>query len=167
MLKRNDIFINWSPWSVVGSIVLSKVWFEYGLLSNQIRANDIRNVVLLVVVSSSIHHYIFRVWPILSPCTHNGRIPVIWKFWWVVVEPISNILSPPWFVLNIQLVLETCVSIFFMSRLWSLCLDEISDFLEFMCIWCKLPWWVRERLVLLFLESSQVSHACAKYSVVW
>ena len=35
------------------------LWFEYGLSSNQIRTNDIRNVVLLVVDSSSIHHYIF------------------------------------------------------------------------------------------------------------
>ena len=34
---------------------------EYGLSSNQTRTNDIRNVVLLVVDPSSIHHYIFWV----------------------------------------------------------------------------------------------------------
>ena len=37
----------------------SNFLFEYGLSSNQIRTDDIRNVVLLVVGSSSIHHYIF------------------------------------------------------------------------------------------------------------
>ena len=41
-------------------IVLPKLLFENGLSSNQIRTDDIRNVVLLVVDSSSIHHYI--VW---------------------------------------------------------------------------------------------------------
>ena len=85
----------------------------------------------------------------LSPCSHDGRSTVIWKFWWVAVEPISGILSPPLFVLNIQLVLETCVSIFFMPRSWSICLDERSDFLWFTCIWCKLPSWIRESLFLL------------------
>ena len=59
------------------------------------------------------------------------------------------------------------VSIAFVFRSWSLCLDGRSDFLEFMCIWCKLPPWVRERLFLFPLVPSQVSHACAKYSVVW
>ena len=44
------IFINWSLWSVVGPIVLPHLWFEYGLSSNQIRTNDVRNVVLLAVI---------------------------------------------------------------------------------------------------------------------
>ena len=52
------------------------------------------------------------------------------------------------------------VSNAFVFRSWSLCLDGRSDFLEFMCIWCKLPPWVRERLFLFPLESSQVSYAC-------
>ena len=59
VLKKDDIFIDWSSWSVVGSIILSKLWFECGLSSNQVRTNDVRNVVLLVVDPSSIHHYIF------------------------------------------------------------------------------------------------------------
>ena len=59
LLKEDDIFINWTSWSVVGSISLSKPWLEYGLSSSQIRTNDVRNVVLLVVDPSSIHHYIF------------------------------------------------------------------------------------------------------------
>ena len=47
----------------------------------------------------------------LSPCSHDGGSPVIWKFRWVAVEPISSFLSSPWIMLNINLVLETCVSI--------------------------------------------------------
>ena len=111
VLKKDGIFINWSLWTIVGFIILPKPLIEYGLSSNQTRTNDIRNVVLLVVDPSSIHHYIFWVWPMLSPCSHDGGSPVIWKFRWVAVEPISSILSPPWIMLNINLVLETCVSI--------------------------------------------------------
>ena len=144
VLKKHDIFIDCSSWLDVESIVLSRLWFEYGLSSNQIRTNDVHNVVLLVVDPSSIHHYIFWVWPILSPCSHSYGIPSPWKSRWVAVEPISSILSPPWFMLNIQLVLETCVSIFFMPRSWSICLDERSDFLSFICIPCKLPPWIWE-----------------------
>ena len=69
------------------------------------------------------------VWPILSPCSHDGGSPVIWKFRWVVVEPISSILSPPWFMLNINLVLETFIGIFFMPRSWSICwMKEVTSF---------------------------------------
>ena len=50
VLKKDDIFIDWSSGSIVGSIILPKPLIEYGLSSNQIRTNDIRNVVLLVVV---------------------------------------------------------------------------------------------------------------------
>ena len=80
------------PVIICGSIVLSKLWFEYGLSSSQIRTNDIRNVVLLIVVPLSIHHYIFWVWPMLSLCSHCHGIPSIWKPGWIVVEPISNIV---------------------------------------------------------------------------
>ena len=113
MLKKDDIFIDWSLWSVAGPIVLSILWFECGLSSNQVRTNDVRNVVLLVVDPSSIHHYIFWFWPILSPCSHDGGSSVIWKFRWVVVEPIDNILISSMILLNIKLVLETFESIFF------------------------------------------------------
>ena len=61
---------------------------------------------------------------------------------------------------------ENFVSNAFVFRSWSLCLDGRSDFLEFMCIWCKLPPWVRERLFLFLLESSQVSHAYVR-SILW
>ena len=50
VLKKDDIFINWSLWTIVGSIILPKPLIEYGLSSNQIRTNDVRNVVLLVAV---------------------------------------------------------------------------------------------------------------------
>ena len=53
------------------------------------------------------------------------------------------------------------VSNAFMFHSWSLCLDGRRDFLEFMCFWCKLPRWVRERLFLFPLVPSQVSYACA------
>ena len=139
---KDDIFIDWSLWSAAGPIVLSILWFECGLSSNQVRTNDVRNVVLLVVDPSSIHHYIFWVWPMLSPCSHDGGSPVIWKFRWVVVEPIDNILISSMMLLNIKLVLETFESIFFMPRSWSICLDKRSDFLWFTCIWCKLPPWI-------------------------
>ena len=85
----------------------------------------------------------------------------------LLLSPSTTSLSSPCFVLNIQLVLETYISIIFVFRSWRICLDERSDFLWFTCIWCKLSPWVRERLFLFSLESSQVSHACAKYSMVW
>ena len=144
VLKKDDIFIDWSLWSVVGSIILNNLWFEHGLWSSQIRTNDIRNFVLLVVDSSSIHHYTLWVWPMLSPCSHDGGSPVVWKFRWVAVEPISSIVSPPWFMLNIKLVLETFVSIIFMSRLWNTCLVQEVTLSKFTCIRCKLPLWISE-----------------------
>ena len=122
--KKGDIFIDWSLWSVVGSIILSKLWFEHGLSSNQIRTNDVRNVVLLVVDSSSIHHYIFWVWPMLFPCLLNFGTPSIWKPGWIVVELIDNISILSMILLSIKLVLETFISIIFVSRSWSICLDE-------------------------------------------
>ena len=106
------------------------------------------------------------VWPMLSPCSLNYGILFKRKPGWIVVEPIDNILISSMILLNIKLVLETCVSIFFMPRSWSICLDERSDFLWFTCIWCKLPPWIRESMFLPPLEPSQVSYARAKNSVV-
>ena len=145
MLKKDDIFIDWSLWSVAGPIVLSILWFECGLSSKQISTNDARNVVLFVVDPSSIHHYIFGLTNAIT-CSLNYEIPFKRKPRWIVVEPIDNILISSMILLNIKLVLETCVSIFFMPRAWSICLDERSDFLWFTCIWCKLPSWIRESL---------------------
>ena len=144
VLKKDDVFIDWSSWLVVGPIVLPKLWFECGLSSNQIRTNDVRNVVLLVVVSSSIHHYIFWVWPMLSPCSHDGGSPVIWKFRWVAVEPISSILSSPMNHVEHQPSVGNLCKHFFVFRSWSICSDERSDFLLYMCIWWKLPPWIWE-----------------------
>ena len=106
------------------------------------------------------------VWPILSHCSHNGGSPVIWKFRWVAIEPISSILSPPWFMLNIELVLELLQAL-------PLCLahevyvwvKEVT-FSKFTCIRCKLPPWIWERIVLFPMESSQVSHAFVR-SILW
>ena len=91
LLKKDDIFTDWSLWSVVGSIALSKFWLEYGLSSSQVRTDDIRNVVLPVVVFLGHTPLYPLVWPMLSPCSHNCGIPLIWKPRWIVVEPISNI----------------------------------------------------------------------------
>ena len=72
VLEKYNIFFNWSSWPVVGPIVLLKLWFECGISSNKIKTNDIRNVVLLVVIYSSIHHYIF--W--FDQCCHRVHIMV-------------------------------------------------------------------------------------------
>ena len=114
MLKKDDISIDWSSWSVVGSIALSKLWLEYGLSSSQIRTNDVRNVVLLVVDPSSIHHYIF--WS--DQCYH--RVHMMVEVQWygnsdeLLLSPSVAFCLPPWIMLNINLVLETFESIFFM-----------------------------------------------------
>ena len=72
VLKKDDISIDWSSWSVVGFIALSKLWLEYGLSSSQIRTNNVHNVVLLVDDPSSIHHYIF--WS--DQCYHRVHMMV-------------------------------------------------------------------------------------------
>ena len=56
----------------------------------------------------------------------------------------------------------------FVFRSWSLCLDGRSDFLEFMCIWGKLPPWVRESFVFVY-SGIIPNQSCirAKYSMVW
>ena len=165
MLKKDDIFIDWSLWSVAGSIVLSILWFECGLSSNQISTNDARNVVLFVVDPSSIHHYIFGLTNAI-PCSLNYGIPFKRKPRWIVVEPIDNILISSMILLDIKLVLETFESIFFMLA-------------HGVCVWWK-EWLplihvhlvkvaaVNLRKIVLFpLESSQISHAhVRKYSVV-
>ena len=111
MLKKDDISIDWSSWSVVGSIALSKLWLGYGLSSSQSRTNDVRDVVLLVVDLSSIHHYIF--WS--DQCYH--RVHMMVEVQWygnsdeLLLSPSVAFCLPPWIMLNINLVLKTCVSI--------------------------------------------------------
>ena len=165
VLKKDDISIDWSSWSVVGSIVLTKRGFEYGLSSSQIRTNDIRNVVLLVVDPSSLHHYIFWVWPMLL------LVHILMEFHLpgnsdeLLLSPSVAFCLPPWIMLNINLVLETCVSI-------------SSCFVHEAYVWMK-EWLPLihvhlvkvaavnlRKLVLLPLESSQVSHAYVR-SILW
>ena len=107
------MFIDWSLWSVVGPIVVSRLWFEYGLSWNQIRTNDVHNVVLLVVDPSSIHPYIFGLTNAIT-CSLNYGIPFKRKPGWIVVEPIDNILISSMILLNIKLVLENFWKHFFM-----------------------------------------------------
>ena len=85
----------------------------------------------------------------LSPCSHNYGIPFIWSSRWLVVEPISSILSPPWLMLNINLVLETFISIIFMSHSWRICWMKQVTFSDSRAFWCKLLSWIRESLFLL------------------
>ena len=164
MLKKDDIFIDWSLWSVDGSIVLSILWFECGLLSNQISTNDAHNVVLLVVDPSSIHHYIFGLTNAIT-CSLNYGIPFKRKPRWIVVEPIDNILISSMILLDIKLVLETFESIFFMLAhevfvWWKEWLPLIHVHLV------KVAAVNLRKLVLLPLESSQVSHAYVR-SILW
>ena len=165
VLKKDDISIDWSSWSVVGSIALSKLWLEYGLSSSQIRTNNVRNVVLLVVDPSSIHHYIFGLTNTITVFTwwwksSDMEIPMscCWAHQQHFVSPMIHVEHQP--------SVENFVSNAFVFRSWSLCLDGRSDFLEFMCIWCKLPPWIWERFVLFPLESSQISHAYVR-SILW
>ena len=87
----------------------------------KIRTNDIRNIVLLVVVP--------RAYTIISfgsdQCYNLVHIIVEFHLYGnldeLLLRPSATFLSPPWFVLNIPLVLETSKSIIFMSRSWSIC----------------------------------------------
>ena len=164
VLKKDDIFIDWSLWSAVESIILSKPWFECGLSSNQIRTNDVCDVVLLVVVPQA-YTIISLVWPILSHCSHSGGSPVIWRFRWVAVKRISSILSPPWFTLNITLVLETLWA-------WPSCPDHeayvrLKDVTSSnSCasdVSCR-RWF--EKVNVFPLESSQINYAYVR-SILW
>ena len=50
---------------------------------------------------------------------------------------------------------------FFMFRSWSICLDERSDYLWFMCTWWKLPPWTREsQCCFLWNHRKSVMHTC-------
>ena len=165
VLKKDDISIDWSSWSVVGSIALSKLWLEYGLSSSQIRTNDVRNVVLLVVDPSSIHHYIF--WS--DQCYH--RVHMMVEVQWygnsdeLLLSPSVAFCLPPWIMLNINLVLETCVSI-------------SSCFVHEAYVWMKVVIFPNscaydascrhefEEDCFVSLESSQISHAHVR-SILW
>ena len=166
VLKRDDIFIDCSSWSVVESIVLPKPWFECGLSSNQVRTNDIRNVVLLVVDSSSIHHYILWVWPMLSPCSLNYGIPFIWKPGWIVVEPISNI-----FICSINRV-EHLASIgnFYKHYLHNLLMKHMTGRKKWFPLThvhlMQVVAMTSRKSMLLPLESFQISHAYMR-SILW
>ena len=158
MLKKDNIFIDWPWWSVNGPIVLSNLWFEYGLSSNQIRTNDIHNVVLLVVDPSSIYHYIF--WS----DQYYHRVHMMVEVQWygnsdeLLLSPSVAFCLPPWIMLNINLVLKTCVSIssciVHEAYVWmrvvtspNSCASDASCRHEF------------EEDCFVSLESSQISHA--------
>ena len=105
------------------------------------------------------------VWPMLSPCSLNYGIPFKRKPRWIVVEPIDNILISSMILLNIKLVLETFESIFFMLAhevfvWWKEWLPLIHVHLV------KVAAVDLRKLVLLPLESSQVSHAYVR-SILW
>ena len=164
MLKKDDVFIDWSLWSSVGPIILSKLWFECGIFSNHIITNDIRHVVLLIVDSSSIHHYISGLTN-ATTCSLNYGIPFKRKTRWIVVEPIDNILISSMILLNIKLVLETFESIFF--KLAHEVLVWWKEWLPFIHVHLvKVAAVNLRKLVLLPLESSQVSHAYVR-SILW
>ena len=135
--------------------------------SNQVRTNDVRNVVLLVDFP--------RAYTIISfgfdQCYCLVHIVMEFHLYGnldkLLLSPLTTFSSSAWFMLNIQLVLETSKRHYLHVSLMKQMLDERSDFLWFTHIWCKLPPWVRERLFLFPLVPSQVSHACVKYAMVW
>ena len=143
VLKKDDIFIDWSTWSIVGAIVLPILWFECGPSSSQTRTNDIRNVVLLVVDPSSIHHYIF--WS--DQCYHLVHIVVEFHFMEILINCYWAHRRHPYLLHDVvghQASVGNLCKHFFVFRSWSICLEEISDYLWFTCIWWKLPPWIRE-----------------------
>ena len=77
------------------------LWFAYGLSSNQVRTNDMHNVVLLVVDPSSIHHYI--LW--YDRCYHHVHIVMELHLYGnldeLLLSPLTTFSSCPWFMLNI------------------------------------------------------------------
>ena len=158
MLKKDDIFIDWSLWSVAGPIVLSILWFECGLSSNQISTNDARNVVLFR--GWSLEHtplYLLGLTNAIT-CSLNYGIPFKRKPRWIVVVPIDNILVFSIILLNIKLVLETFESIFFMLA------HEVfvwwKEWLPLIHVHLVKVAAVNLRKIVLFpLESSQISHA--------
>ena len=107
------------------------------------------------------------VWAILSHCSHNGGIPVIWKIpmsccWAHQQHFVSSMIH-----VERQPSVGSFVSNAFLFRSWSSCLDGRSDFLEFMCIWCKLPPWVRERLFCFLWNHPKSVMQVWRYSMVW
>ena len=83
----------------------------------------------------------------------------------LLLSPLPTSLSPPWFMLNINLVLETFIGIFFMLAhevfvWWKEWLPLIHVHLV------KVAAVDLRKLVLLPLESSQVSHAYVR-SILW
>ena len=104
--------------------------------SSFIRANHMtyaRTSLSMVMVSnqnSVVLYYKTTLWSCLSgtTCSHDGGSPVIWKFRWVAVEPISSILSPPMNHVEHQPSVGNLCKHFFVFRSWSICLNESSDF---------------------------------------
>ena len=148
MLKKDDIFIDWSLWSVAGPIVLSILWFECGLSSNQISTNDARNVVLLVVDPSSIYHYIF--WS----DQYYHRVHTMVEVQWygnadeLLLSPLTTSLSPPWCCWTLSSV-GNFWKHFLHASSWSTCLMKGVTSFDSRAFWCKLPSWIRESLFLL------------------
>ena len=106
------------------------------------------------------------VWPILSLVHIILEFHLCGNLDELLLSPSATLLPSPWFVLNIQLVLETSKSIIFMSRSWSICwMKEVtfSDSRAFGAS-CRREF---EKDCFFSLVPSQVSHACAKYAMVW
>ena len=98
-------------------------------------------------------------------CLLNYGISFKRKPGWIVVEPIDNVLIFSMILLNIKLVLETFEDIFFMLAhevfvWWKEWLPLIHVHLV------KVATVNLRKLVLLPLESSQVSHAYVR-SILW
>ena len=85
----------------------------------------------------------------------------------LLLIPLTTSLSPPWFMLNIHLVLETSISIIFMFRSWSICwMEEVTS--SNSCAFgasCRREF-EKDCFVSFGIIPNQ-SCTRAKYSVVW
>jgi len=151
----------WSSWSVMGSIALKKN-FDLSMGYRQVKSEP----TMFVMLSYSC--LIPRAYTITS----FGLTNTITVFtWWWKSSDMEILMSCCWahqqhFVSSMIHVehwasVGNFISIIFMSRAWSICSDERSDYLWFTCIWWKLPPWIRESLFcFLWNHPKSVMHTC-------
>ena len=145
---------------------LIKTWFECGLSSNQIRTNDVRNVVLLMVDPSSIHHSI--LWS--DQCYHRVHLIVEFHFMEISVNCCWAHRQQPYLIHDF---------VGHQASVGNLCKHFLhAPFMKYLSGWKK---WLplvhvqsmqvavvnSRKFILHPLESSQVSHARAKCPMVW
>ena len=151
--------ISWWTYCLINPLI------EYGLSSNQIRTNDIRNVVLLVVFPRTYTIIFFGLTNAIT-WSHNYGIPSSWKPGWIVVESISNTATFSMTRVEHPASIGNFISIIFVFRSWSICwMKEVTYSNS-----CALDASCRREFEKVCFASSGIipSQSCirAKYSVV-